>query len=432
MAFINSHKGVTTKSELDIFATPPTQTSIESGASLCFRPISTLSETAPIEFLVTASGDEYIDLAHTTLHIIAKVKPTTSLPSGTEAQFAPVNNWLHSLFSQVDVYLNQKCISPPSNNYAYRAYIENLLNYGDLAKKSHLTSSLWYADDAGKFNANDNSGALKRKSFIANESEVELFSNLHCDIFNINKFMLNGVDLGLKLIRSKNEFHLLGDTPGAVEIIEANLFVRKVKINPSILLAHASCALSVTQAKYPINRVEIKTLTIATGIQSKSIDNIFLGQIPKRCIIGMVESQAFNGTQKLNPFNFEHFNYNYLALYIDSTQIPAKPLTPDFKKNHYIRSFYTLFEGTGIHFSDNGNGISYGDYPKGYCLAVFDLTTDLSCNESHWNIIKSGTLRAEIRFADALTKPVTFMIFAEFDNIIEVDKNRNINIDYSS
>lgn len=431
MAFINSYKGVTTKSELDIFATPPTQTSIESGSTLCFRPISSLSDTAPIEFLVTASGDEYIDLAHTTLHIIAKVKPVTPVAVGSTQNISPVNNWLHSLFSQVDVYLNQKCISPPSNNYAYRAYIENLLNYGDLAKKSHLTNSLWYADEPGKFNDPANKGLLKRKTFIDNENGIELFSNLHCDIFNINKFMVNGVDLGLKLIRNKNEFHLMGGTPGKVEIIEANLFVRKVKINPSILLAHAR-ALNVTPAKYPINRVEIKTLTIGSGIQSKSIDNIFLGQIPKRCIIGMVDSQAFNGSQQTNPFNFEHFNYNYLALYIDSTQIPAKPLTPDFEKKQYIRSYYTLFEGTGIHFSDTGNGISYEDYPEGNCLAVFDLTSDLSCNEPHWNIIKSGTLRAEIRFAQALTKTVTFIIFAEFDNIIEVDKNRNINIDYSS
>lgn len=133
----------------------------------------------------------------------------------------------------------------------------------------------------------------------------------------------------------------------------------------------------------------------------------------------------------MNPFNFQHFNYNYLALYIDSTQIPAKPLTPNFEKKQYIRPFYTLFEGTGIHFSDTGNGISYENYPDGYCLAVFDLTSDLSCNEPRWNIIKSETLRAEIRFAEALTKAATFIIFAEFDNIIEVDKNRNINIDYS-
>lgn len=435
MAFINSHKGVTTKSELDIFATPPTQTSIESGATLCFRPISALSDTAPIEFLVTASGDEYIDLAHTTLHVIAKIKPdvtsSSSETNSTGPEIAPINNWIHSMFSQIDVYLNQKCISPPSNNYAYRAYLENLLNYGDLAKNSHLTASLWIEDDAGKFNDLGNTGYIKRKNISANEAEIELYSNLHCDIFNINKFMINGVDLGIKLIKSKNEFHLIGTTSAHVEIIEANLFVRKVKINPSILLAHAR-ALSVTSAKYPINRVEIKTVTIGTGIQSKSIDNIFLGQIPKRCIIGMVDSCAFNGKINKNPFNFQHFNYNYLALYIDSTQIPAKPLTPDFKKKQYIRSFYTLFEGSGIHFNDTGNGISYDKYPDGYCLAVFDLTTDLSCNESHWNIIKSGTLRAEIRFSDPISEAVTFIIFAEFDNVIEIDKHRNINIDYSS
>lgn len=431
MAFINNHKNATIKSELDIFATPPTQNSIESGSTFCYRPISTLSNTAPIEFLATASGDEYIDLAHTTLHIVAYVKTDAAVAAGAVAQVAPINNWLHSLFSHVDVYLNQKCITPPSNHYGYRSYIENLLNYGDAAKKSHLTSCLWYKDDNGAFSSYENSGYKARKKIATGEKKIELYSNLHCDIFNVNKFMLNGVDLGVKLINAKNEFHLIGDQQAHVEFVEANLFVRKVKINPSILLAHAR-ALSITPAKYPITRVEIKTVTIPADIQSKSFDNLFLGQMPKRCIIGMVDGKAFNGALQLNPFDFQHFNYNYLALYVDSTQIPSRPLTPDFKNNLYTRSYYTLFEGSGIYFNDTGNGISHVEYPNGYCLAAFDLTPDLSCNEPHWNIIKSGTLRAEIRFAEALTSTVNLIIFAEFDNIIEVDKNRNIILDYSS
>lgn len=431
MAFINSHKGITIKSELDIFATPPTQSSIEGGSTFCYRPISVLSNTAPIEFLVSASGDEYIDLPHTAIHIIAKIKVDETLSGSVQAEVGPVNNWIHSLFSQIDVYLNQRCITTPSNNYGYRAYIENLLNYGALAKKSHLTACMWHKDQAGLMSTTTNSGYATRKKLVANEQCVELYSNLHCDIFNTNKFMLNKVDLGIKLVRAKNEFHLLGTHSAHVEIVDANLFVRKVKINPSILIAHAR-ALSVTPAKYPITRVELKTFTIGTDIQSKSIDNIFLGQIPKRCILGLVDSAAFNGVQNLNPYDFQHFNYNYLALYIDSTQIPAKPLTPDFKNNQYTRSYYSLFEGCGIYFSDTGNDISLADYPNGYCLTAFDLTPDLSSNEPHWNIIKSGTLRAEIRFASSLTKPVTLIIFAEFDNVIEVDRNRNIIIDYSS
>lgn len=431
MAFINNHKSITTKTELDIFTTPPTQNSIESGSTSCFRPMSALSGSAPIEFVVSGSGDEYIDLAHTTLHIVAKIVIDERLEANAQPDVAPINNWLHSMFSQVDIYLNQKCITPPSNNYNYRAYIENLLNYTESAKQSHLTSGMWYKDSAGKMNDVTNEGHLKRKILTSKGSLIELYGNLHCDIFNQDKFMLNGVEMTVKLIKAKNEFHLFGQTNAHVEIVDANLFVRKVKINPSILIAHAR-ALNVTSAKYPITRVEIKSITISADVRSKSIDNLFLGQMPKRCVIGMVDSAAFNGSLNLNPYNFEHFDYNYLALYLDSVQIPAKPLTPDFANNQYTRSYYTLFEGTGVYFADTGNGISLNEYAEGYCLAAFDLTPDLSCNEPHWNIIKSGSLRAEIRFEKPLPKTITLIIFAEFDNVIEVDKNRNIIIDYSS
>lgn len=431
MAYISAHTNLTTKSELDIFATPPTQNSIESGTTFCYRPLSSLAGTSPIEFIVPSSGDEYVDLAHTTIHITAKIVVDEVLGAGVVASVGPVNNWLHSIFSQVDIFLNQKCITPPSNNYNYRAYIENLLNYTDNAKKSHLTAGMWYKDDAGKMNAADNGGFTKRKSWTDGGKIVELYGNLHCDIFNQDKFLLNGIEMCVKLIRAKNEFHLIGEHKAHIEINDAELFVRKVKINPSILVAHAR-TLNLTAAKYPITRVEVKTITIGTDIQSKTIDNLFLGQMPKRCIIGMVESASFNGQLSLNPYNFEHFNLNYMSLYLDSTQIPSKPLTPDFKTKQYTRSYYSLFEGSGIYFADTGNTISLDEYPNGFCLSAFDLTPDLSCNEPHWNIIRSGTLRAEIRFSEPLTKTVTLIIFAEFDNIIEIDKHRNVLIDYSS
>lgn len=437
MAFINSHRNLTTKTELDIFATPPTQNSIESGTTLCVRPISSLTDASPIEFLIPGSGEEYIDVAHTTLHLVAKIKPdeieATKDNEKKQPNIGPINNFLHSIFSQVDIYLNQKCITPPSNNYNYRAYIENLLNYGSDAKNSHLSSVIWEKDIAGKMDTIDtgNTGYIKRQAATKDEQIVELYGNLHCDIFNQDKFLLNGVDMTVKLIKAKNEFILMGAHKGHLEIIDANLFVRKVKINPSILIAHTK-ALAVSTAKYPITRVEIKTVTISRDIQSKTIDNLYLGQLPKRCIIGFVESAAFNGSLGLNPYNFQHFSHNYLALYADSVQIPSKPLTPDFDKKLFTRSYHTLFSGSGVHFGDIGNNISLGEYPNGYCLAAFDLTPDLSCHDSHWNIIKSGSLRIEIRFSKPLEKTITAVIFSEFDNIIEIDRNRNVIIDYSS
>ena len=72
---------------------------------------------------------------------------------------------MNSLFNQVDVFFNQKPVSPPTNVYAYRAYIETLLNYGPSAKTSHLTSVLWYGDTAAKMdNGEDaNAGLVARR-----------------------------------------------------------------------------------------------------------------------------------------------------------------------------------------------------------------------------------------------------------------------------
>lgn len=282
MAYINSHKSPTAKTELDIFAVPPTQSSVESGIIQCFRPISALTDTSPIEFIIPASSEEYIDLSHTTINLSVRI-----ITTGENVVCAPINNFLHSMFSQVDVFLNQRNVCPPSSHYGYRSYIEKLLNYGYEAKSTHLQTDLWYKDDAGQMatltdtDAARNKGFQTRRSRSANGVIFELHGHLHSDILNQSKYMINGVEVAIRLVKQKPEFCLITNGNATFEVTEANLFVRKVRINPSILVAHAR-TLSVCPARYPITRVEIKTVTIPTGIRSKSVDNLFLGQLPKR------------------------------------------------------------------------------------------------------------------------------------------------------
>jgi hypothetical protein len=203
-----------------------------------------------------------------------------------------------------------------------------------------------------------------------------------------------------------------------------------VKISPSILLAHEA-ALAKAPARYPLTRVEVKTETITAGLRDKSIPNLFLGQTPKRLVIGLVSNQAFNGSYRHNPFNFQHFNLNYLCLYIDGQQIPSQPLTPDYANDNCVEAYNTLFTGTGIHWKDEGNDISYGEYKDGNALYCFDLTPDLSAHEGHWNLQRQGIVRLEMRFAVPLVSAVNCIIYAEFNNLIEIDQNRQVSVDYS-
>lgn len=61
------------KSELDLFTIPSTQTSITKGQWIEYHPLSNISDSGPIEFSVSGSGEEYLDLARTGLHVKAKI-----------------------------------------------------------------------------------------------------------------------------------------------------------------------------------------------------------------------------------------------------------------------------------------------------------------------------------------------------------------------
>ena len=139
-----------------------------------------MTNGSPIEFDIASSGDDYIDFANSYLHVKAKItKANGSNLDGTDT-VGPVNNFLHSLFSQIDVCFNGTLITNSTNTYPYRAYTENLLSYGPAAKKSQLTAGLFYKDEAGKMDKPNpladeddrNSGLALRAAFTVQSREV--------------------------------------------------------------------------------------------------------------------------------------------------------------------------------------------------------------------------------------------------------------------
>ena len=151
---------------------------------------------------------------------------------------------MHSMFSDVKLSLNDKLVTDTNNTYPYRAYLENLLNYGTQAKESQLTSVFWYKDTAGHMDARtaDNKGFKYKKRFdLTSESKtVDLTGRLHLDMSFQERYILNGVDVKIELIRLKAAFHLMaGSNDYKCKLRDVALMVRKVKISPSVGLAHA-------------------------------------------------------------------------------------------------------------------------------------------------------------------------------------------------
>ena len=91
-----------------------------------------------MEFVISEEGDYYIDLANTFLYVRAAVVNEDGSIIAEDANIAPITNFLHNIWSQVDLSLNNTLITQSNNTYAYRAYIETVLSFGKEAKQDQL------------------------------------------------------------------------------------------------------------------------------------------------------------------------------------------------------------------------------------------------------------------------------------------------------
>ena len=135
MNFVHGKSGECVKTELDLFSMPPTQVSLEKGLWIDHQPVSNVLDGGPITFLCPGTED-YVDLSKTILVVRAKVTKANENNLAQDEHVGIVNNFLHSLFKQVDGFLKEKQVMQATGTYAYRAYLETLLNYGPAARVS--------------------------------------------------------------------------------------------------------------------------------------------------------------------------------------------------------------------------------------------------------------------------------------------------------
>ncbi len=145
-------------------------------------------------------------------------------------------------------------------------------------------------------------------------------------------------------------------------------------------------ALDRVTAYLQINRVDVQTRSISTGVTTDTLENVITGNLPQRVIIGMVEQTAFNGSTSKNPFNFQHFNLSELNVTIDGNNVPYQPFKFDFDSNtapQYLRGYQTL-----IGLDDNAivsNNITLEQFLKGFTVIALNLSQDGCINTDHLN-----------------------------------------------
>lgn len=421
---------------VDIFSAPCTQTAISKRTKADFYPVANLSDLGPLEFAIPASEDDYWDLNDHCLEVKFKVVKQDGANVTPTDKVAPVNFLLHSLFRQVDLYLNGKLVSTAYTSYPYKAYLEKQLNYDKNVKTTQFGCELYTKDEAGKMDDNDptneaaNSGLVGRFEYTKSGQTVTLRGSLHIDFLRQERLLLNQVDIRIKLSPNKPEYFLMSPETDSysIKMISARLEMVKVGLHPSVLNRH-NLSLNSQNAKYPMRRTEIKTFTIPQGDMHVVKENMYTGQMPRRIVIGVLESDAYHGNFKKCPFNFKNFNLNYVCAFIDGERFPSRALTPNFATNDYLEAYETLFTGNGIKNDLRTIDITRKEYPNGYSLVIIPFCPS-EPDSVGFDLIRNGTLRLEMKFAQALPTSATVIVYGEFDSVLEITKDRQVVLDH--
>jgi len=232
------------------------------------------------------------------------------------------------------------------------------LNYGADAAISHLTHSYWYKDvgdmmpcDPTKAEST-NTGFVDRWNRQKQSKEIEMYGRIHSDICNVPKFLLPGIKMQIKFTKAKPSFYLMNtaaDSKTIFKFFDAKLFVRRIRANPQIPMAHEE-TLKTDLARYNMTRFELKTFTFSAGPQSLSIDQGVMGRISKRLLFTMIANNDCLGTINTNPYKFQHFGLRTFVMYVNGRQIPSGSLSIDTShEKPTVMGYKTLFEGSGIH-----------------------------------------------------------------------------------
>ena len=175
------------------------QSDIESGRYEDIYPITKLEDNGPIEFGIDNASDKFLDLNNSFLKVKCKTTKANGQNLADADKVSVINYPVSSLFSQVDILLGGKVISSSTNNYLYRA----LLNDSKEAKNTQLGMGLFYKYTAGQIDeldpTSDNTDLNKKHQFES-------------DIFYPSRLLLNGLPLKVMFQRHKSNFTLLSAT----------------------------------------------------------------------------------------------------------------------------------------------------------------------------------------------------------------------------
>ena len=310
---------------LDMFHVPPTDLSMSSRRFVKISPFN--AGINPVTFQVDPQED-FIDLNESFFEVELKVRKDNNTDLLWADLIGLANNLAHTLFKQINVRLNGTLISPLTDTYHYKAYIETLLNHDRDDGETILTPNGWYNSldepddgDADEFTANMLDHATPHADYVALDAQhkaevdgrvqfldgkaVTMRFKPYLEVFHLSKLLVPGVQIAIDMyFNAPALWTIRWDGGRTLTLTKANvkvkLFLAQARVTPSVYREIMSDMQGEKVVTYPTVRGEIRTYSHPNDNRHFEYSNPFHNKLPNRLVVVLMKQTAFNGTVTVN------------------------------------------------------------------------------------------------------------------------------------
>ena len=397
---------------------------IKSSQKIEYRPMTTLTDDGPVEFIIPPTPGKIYDVHSMTMFGKFGIRKQNGnvwekLVDADLKKVGVINNIYGSLWEHVSIKVNDTEIV--NNHYNFGAYFQTLFGTQENVQNTIMERRLWMKDPWNKWNSLDaDSANYKRGQHFKNEWTqfiVPFYTDLQTVVGN---FLPPNTKLTVTLRRSPNNFCLMKSGDVTYKIVLDDLRLKMFTMTPTpAALSRFNTRYKSKPPKVVYTKNVMKTFTVPAGNFDLSCHNLFFGDtLPDQVFVAMVNQKAFNGDTSLNPYNFEHFDLSEASLVVNGVSEPSTPYTFD-KTHDNISLYYEMLENTGTRpFENESVNITPLEFRAGYFIMVWDRNP-VKNNRLAPTKMDGGYMSLNLKTKTALTDNITVLVFGSYISEME-------------
>ena len=201
------------------------------------------------------------------------------------------------------------------------------------------------------------------------------------------------------------------------------LRLRKITVEPMVVAAIEN-KLSQSPCFYPIAHSKIRHHLLAANTKNIHIPNMLRGKLPRGFIIFFIGNEAHSGNSTKNPFFFKNYDLDYMNVYINGEPIHPNPIKMVWNDGSVVNQFKWMLDNIGLkHYISNG--ITIEEFAGNSACFPYDLTPD-QCNSYQSHGTDTGNIDIALGFKTPLPEAVQVLVYATYDEVVAINKDRAV------